>query len=70
MPLEQWPLMNKADVMMVKGLNIYTVEQLAGLGDNSLTWLGARTWRDKAVAYLEEAKKAQVLLSCKQKMTS
>lgn len=57
MPLEQWPLMNKADVMMVKGLNIYTVEQLSALGDNALTWLGARTWRDKAVAYLAEAKK-------------
>lgn len=56
-PLEQWPLMNKADVMSVKGLNIYTVEQLAGLGDNALTWLGARTWRDKAVAYLAEAQK-------------
>ena len=36
MPLEQWPMMNKADVMMVKGLNIYTVEQLSGLGDNAL----------------------------------
>lgn len=57
MPLEQWPMMNKADVMMVKGLNIYTVEQLSGLGDNALTWLGARTWRDKAVAYLAEAEK-------------
>lgn len=56
-PLEQWPLMNKADVMSVKGLSIYTVEQLAGLGDNALTWLGARTWRDKAVAYLAEAQK-------------
>lgn len=55
--LEQWPLMNKADVMSVKGLNIYTVEQLAELGDNALNWLGARAWRDKAIAYLAEAQK-------------
>lgn len=56
-PLEQWPLMNKADVLSIKSLNIYTVEQLAGIGDNALTWIGARMWRDKALAYLEEAKK-------------
>lgn len=56
-PLEQWTLMNKADVMSIKGLNIYTVEQLSGLGDNALTWLGARTWRDKAKSWLEEAQK-------------
>jgi len=54
-PLEQWSLMNKADVMSVKALNIFTVEQLASLGDNNLNWLGARTWRDKAVAWLEQA---------------
>jgi len=40
---------------MLKALNIHTVELLAGLSDGNLTFMGARTMRDKAKAYLAKA---------------
>lgn len=54
-PLEEWPLVTKADVRMLKDLGIKTVEGLAAMGDNNLTWLGARMYRDKARLYLDQA---------------
>jgi hypothetical protein len=54
--LEEWTLVTKADVLNLKYLNIYTVEQLAELGDNSLTWFGARKMRELAQTWLAQAK--------------
>lgn len=54
-PIEEWPLVTKADVRMLKDLGIKTVQALAGLSDHNLTFLGARMYRDKAVAYLDQA---------------
>jgi len=56
LPLEEWPGLSPADVAMLKSVNIQTVEQLAAMGDHSLTFMGARGYRDKAKAYLEKAK--------------
>lgn len=58
-PLETWPPLNKAQVMQLKHVNVFTVEDLAGLPDSALpnTNLGlhAREIRAKAQAYLESA---------------
>lgn len=53
--LLEWAPLPRNEAMELKGLKIHTVEQLAALPDTSLTWLGARQWRDKAKAWLEQA---------------
>lgn len=53
-PLSTWTLINKADVRMLKDLGVHTVEALAALSDNNLTFLGARMYRDKAIAWLDQ----------------
>lgn len=57
-PLEEWPAMTPALVRSLKAVNVPTVEALAAVTDGNLTNLGmgARVWRDKAIAYLENAK--------------
>jgi hypothetical protein len=54
-PLEEWPLVTKADVRMLKDMGIKTVESLAAIGEANLTFLGARMYRDKAKLYLDQA---------------
>lgn len=54
-PVEQWGPLTKSEAMMLKGIHIHTVEQLAGVSDSNLSWLGARQLRDKAVAWLAQA---------------
>ncbi|CAB3782069.1 chromosome partitioning protein ParA [Paraburkholderia fynbosensis] len=54
-PLLEWGPLTKSQAMELKGLHIHTVEQLAGIADSNLTWLGARELRDKAVAWLKQA---------------
>jgi len=53
--ITEWPPISKAQAMDLKALNIYTVEQLAALPDNALSFLGARQLRDKADAWLKSA---------------
>lgn len=55
-PITEWPPLTKSEALELKSLNIHTVEALAALPDSSLSWLGARTNRDKAKAYLERSK--------------
>jgi len=40
-PLEQWPYLSRLRVMELKAINIYTVEQLAGLSDQQLQKVGS-----------------------------
>jgi len=54
-PIDEWPPITKAVAMMLKGMNIHTVQQLACIPDHSLTWIGARDLRDKASAYIAAA---------------
>jgi hypothetical protein len=56
-PITEWSLVDKSTAMMLKGVNVHTVEQLATVSDANLNWHGARTLRDKAVAWLEQSKK-------------
>lgn len=55
-PIHEWAMITKSDAMSLKALNIHSVEQLANIGENNMTWLGARQMRDKAKAWLESAK--------------
>lgn len=54
-PITEWPPITKSQALEFKGMKIHTVEQLAGLPDTALTWLGARDMRAKAQAYLDNA---------------
>ncbi|WAL81317.1 chromosome partitioning protein ParA [Pandoraea sp. XJJ-1] len=54
-PIEQWGPITKSQAMELKSMHIHTVEQLAGIADSNLTWLGARQLRDKAEAWLKQA---------------
>lgn len=54
-PIEQWGPLTKSQAMEFKAIHIHTVEQLAGVSDANLNWLGARELRDKAVAWLAQA---------------
>lgn len=56
LPLTEWAAITKSDAASMKAMNIHTVEMLAGLQDNHLTWLGARQMRDKAIAWLNQAR--------------
>lgn len=59
MPLEHWPLMNRAMVEELKYFGIRTVEQLAHMNDSSAqNFMGIRAWMDKAQAFLAVSKKS------------
>lgn len=61
MPLKEWSQMTKADVAMWSSQGIYTVEQLAGISDQNLP-MGGRELRDRAIAYLKQAKDSSELM--------
>jgi len=54
-PIEQWGPITKSQAMEFKAMHIHTVQQLAGISDSNLTWLGARELRDKAISWLAQA---------------
>ncbi|MGG1947105.1 chromosome partitioning protein ParA [Trinickia sp. NRRL B-1857] len=61
-PIEQWGPLTRSQAMELKGMHIHTVEQLAGISDQNLTWLGARELRDKAEAWLKQASSGKEVL--------
>jgi hypothetical protein len=56
-PLEEWPVLNKAQVAELLHLQIRTVEELAGLSDIAVqhVGMGGRTLRERAQGWLDEA---------------
>lgn len=60
-PLEQYPPLTKGEVLNLKSMNIFTVEQLASVPDSAMSWMGARAQRDAAVKWLEAAKDGAVV---------
>ena len=61
-PVEQWAPISKSMAATLKALGVHTVEQLAAISDNALTWLGARELREDAKTYLATAKDGAVAL--------
>lgn len=57
-PLEQWPAMPKAEILMFKAQGVQSVEQLGAIPDSALHQFGmnGRRYRDTAIAYLKNAK--------------
>lgn len=57
-PLKEWALISPAQIMMLIGMGVKTVEQLADVSDVNLSNLGmgARDLRTKAQTWLEQAK--------------
>lgn len=55
-PINEWAMITRSDARSFKDMGIHTVEQLASLGDNNLTWFGARKMKELAIAYLAQAK--------------
>lgn len=54
-PLSEWTQLSKSEVADLKALKIFTIEQLAGMSDSNLSWLGARQLRDRAKLWMEQA---------------
>lgn len=61
-PVEQWPALNVAEAATLKALNVYTVEQLAEVSDETVERLGmgGRDLRTKAQAFLAAAKDSAI----------
>lgn len=57
MPIEMWPVLGPSQVLEFKAMNIRTVEDVAGLGDDGIAriGMGGRELRDKAQAWLASA---------------
>jgi hypothetical protein len=57
-PLSEWPAVTRAQVEELKFLNVFTVEQLAGMSDsNAQNIMGISLLKQKAAKYLETADK-------------
>jgi hypothetical protein len=56
-PLEQWPVLKKSQVLELKALGFQTVEQIAAMNDNIIqkVGMGARELKNLAIAYLDDA---------------
>lgn len=54
-PVLEWSQITRSDAAMLKSLGIHTIQQLASIGDHSLTFNGARMYRDMAKTWLEKA---------------
>lgn len=57
-PLSQWPEISRTMIAALKTQSVFTVDALAALPDSKLSIVGpdGRTWREKAKAYVENAK--------------
>lgn len=57
--LKEWPAMTPASIRDFNGINVFTVEQIAGMSDVAVGnfGMGGLEWRAKAKAYLEAAEK-------------
>ena len=62
-PLEEWPLLKPSQILPMKAMHIYTVEQLAELNDVSLQRIGpgTRDLKQKATEWLGKNKKSEEL---------
>ena len=56
-PLEQWPVLSRAQVLEMKAIGLHTVEQCAGLSDLAIQkiGMGGQKIRDLAMSYLDDA---------------
>jgi hypothetical protein len=56
-PINQWPVLNNAQVAELKALNIYTIEEVASLSDGGTQQIvGLMTLKQQAIAHLATSK--------------
>lgn len=61
-PIEEWGVVTKSYAMSLKALHIHSVEQLAGLSDQSAqSIMGGRKYRDLAKAHLDDREKTRLV---------
>jgi hypothetical protein len=60
-PLKQWPRIDRGLAASLAAVNVYTVEQLAGVSDQNLSYIGmgGRELREAARAFLQASDTAQ-----------
>lgn len=68
-PITEWPPVSKALALELKAMNIHTVESLAECSDGNLKWMGARDLREKAIAWLQQAKDGSGIVSLQEEIT-
>lgn len=66
-PITEWGPLTKSQAVEFKAMNIHTVEALAALPDTALTWLGSRTYRDKAQSWLANATDGSAVIALQTK---
>jgi hypothetical protein len=56
-PIEEWPALNRAQILELRYLNFRTVEDIANATDHALQrmGMGARNLRDRAKAFMDDA---------------
>jgi len=68
-PLEEVPFLTVGQIAELKALNVFTLEQLAGISDtHSRHFMGCNGMKQKAVAYLESAKSAAPITAMKMEL--
>ena len=56
-PINQWPILNNAQVKELQALNIYTIEEVASLSDgDTQQTTGLMTLKQQAIAHLSSSK--------------
>ena len=56
-PINQWPILNNAQVAELKALNIHTIEEMASLSDGGTQQIvGLMTLKQQAIAHLATSK--------------
>lgn len=61
-PLEEWAILNKAQVLELKSMHIRTIEDVATLPDTAVQRVGRGGYalRDRAIAFLDQAKEQEL----------
>jgi len=68
-PLEEVPFLTVGQIAELKALNVFTLEQLAGISDShSRHFMSYNSMKQKAVAYLESAKSAAPITMLKNEL--
>lgn len=62
-PLEEWAILNKAQVLELKSMHIRTIEDVASLPDTAVQRIGRGGYalRERALAFLDQAKEQELV---------
>lgn len=55
-PVTEWTQITRADAAMLKSLGFHTIELIANMGEHSMNWMGARKYKEMALAWIAKSK--------------